>query len=67
MKMIQLQLAKILKELGVDVIDCSSGGNSHEQKIPVGPLYQVPFSEKIKKETGILTAAVGLITTAEES
>ena len=62
-----VQLAKILKELGVDVIDCSSGGNSHEQKIPVGPLYQVPFSEKIKKETGILTAAVGLITTAEES
>lgn len=62
-----VQLAKILKELGIDVIDCSSGGNSHEQKIPVGPLYQVPFSEKIKKETGILTAAVGLITTAEES
>lgn len=62
-----VQLAKILKELGVDVIDCSSGGNSHEQKIPVGPLYQVPFSEKIKKETGILTAAVGLITTAEQS
>jgi 2,4-dienoyl-CoA reductase-like NADH-dependent reductase (Old Yellow Enzyme family) len=60
-------LAKILKELGVDVIDCSSGGNSHEQKIPVRPLYQVPFSEKIKKETGILTAAVGLITSAEES
>ncbi|MEP6627240.1 MAG: NADH:flavin oxidoreductase/NADH oxidase [Ginsengibacter sp.] len=60
-------LAKILKELEVDVIDCSSGGNSHEQKIPVRPLYQVPFSEKIKKETGILTAAVGLITTAEES
>lgn len=62
-----IQLAKILKELGVDVIDCSSGGNSHAQKIPVGPLYQVPFSEKIKKETGILTAAVGLITTAEQS
>lgn len=62
-----VQLAKILKELGVDVIDCSSGGNSHEQRIPVRPLYQVPFSEKIKKETGILTAAVGLITTAEES
>ncbi|MEP6628452.1 MAG: NADH:flavin oxidoreductase/NADH oxidase [Ginsengibacter sp.] len=62
-----VELAKILKELGVDVIDCSSGGNSHEQRIPVRPLYQVPFSEKIKKEAGILTAAVGLITTAEES
>jgi 2,4-dienoyl-CoA reductase-like NADH-dependent reductase (Old Yellow Enzyme family) len=60
-------LAKILKEHRVDVIDCSSGGNSHEQKIPVAPLYQVPFSEKIKKETGILTSAVGLITTAEQA
>ncbi len=50
----------------MDVIDCSSGGNSPEQKIPVGPLYQVPFAEKLKKEAGILTAAVGLITTAKE-
>ncbi len=60
-------LAKILKDEGVDVIDCSSGGNSHDQKIPVAPLYQVPFSEKIKKETGIITGAVGLITTAVEA
>ncbi len=61
-----VKLAKILKEHEVDLIDCSSGGNSPEQQIPVAPLYQVPFSEKIKKETGILTAAVGLITTANE-
>jgi 2,4-dienoyl-CoA reductase-like NADH-dependent reductase (Old Yellow Enzyme family) len=61
-----VKLANILKEHEVDVIDCSSGGNSSEQKIPVGPLYQVPFAEKIKKETGILTAAVGMITTAQE-
>jgi 2,4-dienoyl-CoA reductase-like NADH-dependent reductase (Old Yellow Enzyme family) len=60
-------LAKILKEHEVDVIDCSTGGNSHEQKIPVKPLYQVPFSEKIKKEAEILTAAVGIITTALEA
>ncbi|MDE3184903.1 MAG: NADH:flavin oxidoreductase/NADH oxidase [Bacteroidota bacterium] len=60
-----VKLAKILKEHEVDVIDCSSGGNSPEQKISVGPLYQVPFSEKIKKETAILTMAVGMITTAE--
>ena len=60
-------LAKILKEHEVDVIDCSTGGNSHEQKIPVAPLYQVPFSEKIKKEASILTAAVGIITTAQEA
>ena len=62
-----VELAKILKQKGVDLIDCSSGGNSSLQKIPVGPLYQVPFSEKIKKNSGILTAAVGLITTAEQS
>jgi 2,4-dienoyl-CoA reductase-like NADH-dependent reductase (Old Yellow Enzyme family) len=62
-----VMLAKILKDEGTDLIDCSSGGNSPDQKIPVAPLYQVPFSEKIKKETGILTAAVGLITTAEEA
>ncbi len=60
-------LANILKTKGVDLIDCSSGGVSPEQKIPVKPLYQVPFSEKIKKETGLLTGAVGLITTAEEA
>lgn len=60
-------LAKILKENEADVIDCSTGGNSHEQKIPVAPLYQVPFAEKIKKEVGIITAAVGLITTAQQA
>lgn len=62
-----VQLVKILKEHEVDLIDCSTGGNSHDQKIPVAPLYQVPFAEKIKKETGILTAAVGLITKADEA
>jgi 2,4-dienoyl-CoA reductase-like NADH-dependent reductase (Old Yellow Enzyme family) len=60
-------LAKILKEFEVDVIDCSTGGNSPDQKIPTGPLYQVPFAEKIKREAGILTAAVGLITTSRQS
>ena len=62
-----VKLSKVLKEHGVDVIDCSSGGNSPQQKIPVRPLYQVPFAEKIKKEADIFTAAVGLITTAEEA
>ena len=62
-----VKLAKILKGKGVDAIDCSSGGNAHDQQIPVGPLYQVSFSEKIRKEAGILTGAVGLITTAEEA
>jgi 2,4-dienoyl-CoA reductase-like NADH-dependent reductase (Old Yellow Enzyme family) len=59
-----VSLAKILKHLGVDLIDCSSGGLISNVKIPLGPGYQVPFAEKIRKESGILTGAVGLITTA---
>jgi len=62
-----IELSKILKTKGVDVIDCSSGGNSPAQKIPVGPMYQTPFAERIKKEAGILTGAVGLITTTEQA
>ncbi|MEO7800920.1 MAG: NADH:flavin oxidoreductase/NADH oxidase [Ginsengibacter sp.] len=62
-----IALARLLKTYGVDLIDCSSGGNSHEQKIPVGPMYQVKFAELIKENTGILTGAVGIITTAEEA
>ena len=62
-----VQLAIILKSHGADLIDCSSGGNSTEQKIPVGPLYQLPFAEKIKKEAAILTGAVGMITTAQQA
>ena len=62
-----IELASILKTKAVDLIDCSSGGNSPAQKIPVGPLYQTPFAERIKKETGIMTGAVGLITTSHEA
>jgi 2,4-dienoyl-CoA reductase-like NADH-dependent reductase (Old Yellow Enzyme family) len=62
-----VKLALILKIKEVDLVDCSSGGNSHNQKIILEPLYQVPFSEKIKIESGMLTAAVGLITTAKEA
>lgn len=62
-----VELSKILKTKGVDLIDCSSGGISPFQKIPVGPLYQVPFAEQIKKEAKIMTGAVGLITTAQQA
>ena len=62
-----VSLAKVLKTKDVDLIDCSSGGASPEQKIPVMPLYQLPFAQKIKKETGILTGAVGLITSTNEA
>ncbi|WP_161888168.1 NADH:flavin oxidoreductase/NADH oxidase [Pontibacter russatus] len=60
-------LGKILKANGVDLIDCSTGGNVPNAKIPVGPLYQTPFAEKVKKEAGIRTGAVGMITTAAEA
>lgn len=59
-----VKLSKILKEKGVDLIDTSSGGLVSHQQIPLGPNYQVPFAEQIKKETGIMTGAVGLITGA---
>jgi 2,4-dienoyl-CoA reductase-like NADH-dependent reductase (Old Yellow Enzyme family) len=62
-----VQLAKWLKEVGVDLIDCSSGGNVPNANIPVGPSYQIPFAEKIKKEANILTGGVGLITSAEQA
>jgi 2,4-dienoyl-CoA reductase-like NADH-dependent reductase (Old Yellow Enzyme family) len=62
-----VELAKILKTKGVDLIDCSSGGNSPGQKIPLGPMYQTPFAERIKKEAGIMTGAVGLITKSSEA
>ncbi len=57
-----IYLAKCLKETGVDLIDCSSGGNIANAQIPAGPGYQVVFSERIKKEAEVLTGAVGLIT-----
>lgn len=60
-------LARILKDKGVDVIDCSSGGTSPDAKIAVGPGYQVPFAERIRKETGIKTGAVGIIVSASQS
>jgi 2,4-dienoyl-CoA reductase-like NADH-dependent reductase (Old Yellow Enzyme family) len=60
-------LSTVLKDKGVDLIDCSTGGNVAGAKIPLGPGYQVPFAEKVKKESGILTGAVGLITTPEQA
>lgn len=58
-----IRLAYILKGMDVDLIDCSSGGNIFNVKIPLTPGYQVPLSAEVRK-TGILTGAVGLITTA---
>jgi 2,4-dienoyl-CoA reductase-like NADH-dependent reductase (Old Yellow Enzyme family) len=57
-----VELARQLKELGVDLIDSSSGGNVPGAEIPVGPGYQTPFAEQIRREANILTGAVGMIT-----
>jgi 2,4-dienoyl-CoA reductase-like NADH-dependent reductase (Old Yellow Enzyme family) len=59
--------ARELKKLGCDWIDASSGGVVKNQAIPVAPGYQVPFAERIRKETGIATIAIGLITEAEQA
>ena len=57
-----VELARVIHPLGVDVIDCSSGGTVPNASIPIGPGYQVPFAERIRREAEIPTAAVGLIT-----
>jgi 2,4-dienoyl-CoA reductase-like NADH-dependent reductase (Old Yellow Enzyme family) len=61
------RLAELVGPLGVDLIDCSSGGLAPGAKIPTRAGYQVPFADEIRRETGILTGAVGLITTAGQA
>ena len=62
-----IALAAILKDKGVDLVDCSSGGAVPDLTIPAGPGYQVQFAEMIRKETGIPTGAVGIITTPAQA
>lgn len=62
-----VQLARWLKEDGVDLIDCSSGGAVSGVHIPIGPGYQVPFARQVRKEAGVPTAAVGMITDAMQA
>jgi 2,4-dienoyl-CoA reductase-like NADH-dependent reductase (Old Yellow Enzyme family) len=57
-----VQLSRCLKQEGVDLIDCSGGGNVATARVPVGASYQVPISEAVRKGADILTATVGLIT-----
>jgi 2,4-dienoyl-CoA reductase-like NADH-dependent reductase (Old Yellow Enzyme family) len=57
-----VELARRLGPLGVDLVDCSSGGTVPGARIPAAPGYQVPFAEAIRRETGMRTGAVGLIT-----
>ena len=60
-------LALELKALGVDLVDCSSGGMVPGAKIPLGPGYQVPFAARIRSGAGIATGAVGLITEPQQA
>jgi 2,4-dienoyl-CoA reductase-like NADH-dependent reductase (Old Yellow Enzyme family) len=60
-------LARQLKPLGVDVMDCSSGGLLAHARIPLAPGYQVPFADRVRREAAIQTAAVGLITQPEQA
>ena len=57
-----IALAQRLKSAGVDLIDCSSGGNVFNAQVPAKPGYQVPFAEAVRREAHVATAAVGLIT-----
>jgi 2,4-dienoyl-CoA reductase-like NADH-dependent reductase (Old Yellow Enzyme family) len=62
-----VQFSRWLKERGVDLVDCSSGGLVPGARIPAGPGYQVPFAEAIRREAGVATGAVGLITEPEQA
>ena len=62
-----VELSRRLKELGVDLIDCSSGGAVPVARIEIGPGYQVPFAERIRREAGVPTGAVGMITEGRQA
>ena len=62
-----VEFGRRLRDRGVDLVDCSSGGLVPNAKIEIGPGYQVPFSDRIRKEAGIATAAVGLITEPDQA
>jgi 2,4-dienoyl-CoA reductase-like NADH-dependent reductase (Old Yellow Enzyme family) len=57
-----IEFCRRLKELGIDLVDVSTGGNVPDANIPIAPGYQVPFAAEIRKQVGIATAAVGMIT-----
>lgn len=62
-----LQLCRWLKEAGIDLIDCSSGGMTPDAKIPAGPGFQTPFATAIRQDAGIAVGTVGLITAPEQA
>ena len=62
-----IEFARLLKPIGIDLIDCSSGGLVADARIPAAPGFQVPFAAAIRAQTGIATGAVGLITEAHQA
>jgi len=62
-----VELSRRLKALGVDIVDVSSGGLDHRQRIPLGPGYQVPGAEAVRRGAAVAVAAVGLITEPEQA
>jgi 2,4-dienoyl-CoA reductase-like NADH-dependent reductase (Old Yellow Enzyme family) len=62
-----VELARRLREHGVDLVDVSSGGQVPNAQIPAGPGFQAPFAARIRREAGVATAAVGLITEPEQA
>lgn len=62
-----IALARVLKDDGVDLIDCSSGGTAPRAQVPVGPGYQVGFAESIRREAQVMTGAVGMITSSAQA
>lgn len=62
-----VHLARRLKAVGVDLVDCSSGGSVPHADVPVGPGYQVRFAQAVRQEAGVASAAVGLITTPQQA
>jgi 2,4-dienoyl-CoA reductase-like NADH-dependent reductase (Old Yellow Enzyme family) len=62
-----IRLGKILRDIGIDLLDVSSGGNAINARIPVGPGYQTGFAERIRRESAIHTGAVGMITSPEQA
>ena len=62
-----IEFSRQLKVLGVDLVDCSSGGLTADAKIPAAPGFQVPFAAAIRRDAGIATGAVGLITEAHQA
>ncbi|MEU9500740.1 NADH:flavin oxidoreductase/NADH oxidase [Streptomyces sp. NPDC048196] len=62
-----VRFARDLREHGIDLLDTSTGGNAPDARITAGPGYQVPFAERVKKETGLAVGTVGLITEARQA